>query len=176
MHDRPTPHLPTPSDLPAAAPSIAARGRGGERLIAAFEAAKGVLILVAGCGLLVFVHRDVAALAYELVGHFHLNPASRYPHIFLDLASHVSDTRLWTLAALAFAYACLRLLEAYGLWRGRRWAEWLAACSGGLYLPIEIYELFTGISWMKLATLAANVAIVAYMVRALRRGTPRPGS
>lgn len=65
-------------------------------------------------------------------------------------------------------YALVRFAEAYGLWLGRRWAEWLAALSGGIYVPVEIYELSRGFSWIKIAALAANLAIVAFMVFALR--------
>jgi uncharacterized membrane protein (DUF2068 family) len=147
--------------------------RRGEQLVAVFEAAKGLLVLIVGFGLLSVVHRDLEQVAEQLVGHFHLNPASRYPRIFLDVADRFADLRMWLLAVFAFGYASLRLAEAFGLWRGRRWAEWLAAASGAIYVPIEIYELFTGPSWIKVATLTANIAIVAYMSRVLwqsRRG------
>jgi len=140
-----------------------------------FEAVKGLLVLIVGFGLLSVVHQDVEQLAEELVGHFHLNPASRYPRIFLDVTSHLSDFRMWLLATFAFCYASLRLAEAFGLWRGRRWAEWLAVASGTIYVPIEFYELFTGLSWIKIATLTANIAIIAYMSRVLwrsRAGSP----
>jgi uncharacterized membrane protein (DUF2068 family) len=147
----------------------------GVRVIAALEAAKGLVILVAGLGLLRFVHQDLETLAEDLVRHFHLNPASRYPRIFLELAYRLSDVRLWLLALMAFAYASLRLVEAYGLWRQRRWAEWLAAGSGAIYVPIEIYELFAGVTPLRVATLTLNVAIVAYMgsmLWAARRDAP----
>ncbi len=147
----------------------------GVRVIAALEAAKGLVILVAGLGLLRFVHQDLETLAEDLVRHFHLNPASRYPRIFLELADRLSDVRLWLLALMAFAYASLRLVEAYGLWRQRRWAEWLAAGSGAIYVPIEIYELFAGVTPLRVATLTLNVAIVAYMgsmLWAARRDAP----
>jgi len=134
-----------------------------------FEAAKGLLVLIVGFGLLSVIHQDVEQLAEELVGHFHLNPASRYPRIFLDVTSQLSDLRMWLLATSAFCYASLRLVEAYGLWRGRRWAEWLAVASGTIYVPIELYEVFTGLSWIKIATLTTNIAIIAYMSRVLWR-------
>jgi uncharacterized membrane protein (DUF2068 family) len=140
----------------------------GVRIVAAFEAAKGLLVLAAGFGLLSVVHKDVRSVAEELVGHLHLNPASRSPRIFLDAAERFSDVRLWLLALFAFAYAALRLVEAYGLWRMRRWAEWVAVASGGIYLPFEIYELAHGASWLKASTFAGNLAIVAYMAYALR--------
>ena len=115
----------------------------------------------------------MAQLAEELVGHFHVNPASHYPRIFLEVALRPSDLRLWVLALFALAYAGLRMAEAYGLWRGRHWAEWLAVASGTLYVPIEIYELFSGPSWIKAATLTANLVIVAYITFVLWRSRRR---
>jgi uncharacterized membrane protein (DUF2068 family) len=157
----------------AAAARSGTESRRAERLVAIFEAAKGLLVLMVGFGLLSVVHQDLEQIAEELVRHFHLNPASRYPRIFLDVASQFSNLRMWLLAALAFGYAILRLAEAYGLWRGRRWAEWLALASATLYVPIEVYELFTGLSWIKVATLTANIAIIACMSRVLRRSRQR---
>ena len=139
----------------------------GVRVIAAFEAAKGGLVLLAGFGLLALIHHDVQAVADSLVERFHLNPASRYPQIFLRAAGALTDARLWLLAAGAAAYAFARFVEAYGLWRHRRWAEWLAVLSGGVYAPIEVYELAHGITWPKIAALGLNTVIVCYMSYAL---------
>jgi len=142
---------------------------GGIRVIAVFEAAKGLLVLLAGFGLLSLVHHDVQQVAEDIVSHFHLNPASHYPRIFIQLAVNVSDTQLWTMAAFALAYASIRLAEAYGLWNELRWAEWLAVVSGGIYVPIEIHELLSGISGIKVCTLTINICIVFYMAYVLRQ-------
>lgn len=149
--------------------SIEARRRAGLRAIAAFEAAKGVLALAAGFGLLALLPRGWQASAHELAGRLHLNAAKRAPRIFLELLDHLANTRLWLIALLALAYALARLIEAYGLWRARRWAEWLAALSGAIYVPFELYELSQRVSTIKLAALALNLAVVAYMVALLRR-------
>jgi uncharacterized membrane protein (DUF2068 family) len=147
---------------------------GAVRFVALVEAVKGALVLAAGLGLFALLHRDVQAAAEELVAHFHLNPASRYPRIFIDAARSLTDARLWLLAAAAAGYAAMRFVEAYGLWRKRRWAEWFAALSGGLYIPIELYELWEGVSWVKLGLLAVNAAIVAYMALVLWRARRAP--
>ncbi len=138
------------------------------RVVALFEAAKGALILLAGFGLLSLVHRDVHALAAQLIAHAHLNPASRYPHIFLDAANHLSDSSLALYALGAGVYACVRLLEAYGLWFARPWAEWLAALSGGLYVPVELFELYKHATWLGLGVLLVNLVIVAVMLQSVR--------
>ncbi len=145
----------------------------GLRAVAVFEAAKGVLVMLAGFGILALMHRDLQDYAEQLVAHLHLNPAKGYPEIFIDAAANASNARLWMLASLAFTYSVLRWVEAYGLWRARRWAEWLAVASGGIYVPAELYELARGINWMKIMLLALNLGIVLYMVYVLWRDKRR---
>ena len=115
------------------------------------------------------IHHDVQRFAEQLIAHTHLNPANGYPRIFLDLAGKLSDAKLLALAGFALAYAVIRLAEAYGLWFDRRWAQWLGAVSGGIYLPIEIYELFQHASWVKLIVFLANLGIVMFLVQRLAR-------
>jgi uncharacterized membrane protein (DUF2068 family) len=137
------------------------------RMVALFEALKGVLVLAGGSGLLLLVHKDVHALAVRLIQHLHLNPASRYPEIFLDAANSLHDSRLVLLALGAAVYAAVRLAEAYGLYYARAWAEWLAAGSGALYVPVEMFELLRHATGLRATLLLANLAVVAIMVRAL---------
>jgi uncharacterized membrane protein (DUF2068 family) len=139
------------------------------RAVAVFEALKGAIVLVAGFGLTRLVHRNVAYAAEALLDRLHLNAAKKFPRIFLELAANASDVQLWVLAALAMAYALLRFAEAYGLWFERRWGEWIAAVSGGIYIPVEIYELTRGVSWIKVSALLLNLAVVAYMCYVLWR-------
>ena len=144
----------------------------GMRVVAMFEALKGVLVLIVGFGLLSLLHRDLEDTAENIVRHIHLNPARHYPRVFIEAAAHVDDARLRMLAALAFLYSAVRLVEAYGLWRMKAWAEWFAILSGAIYLPIEAYKLFERPTWTKGMVLLVNAAIVAYLarVRLLRRG------
>lgn len=145
----------------------------GLRFVAWMEGVKGGVVLIAGFGLLSLLHHDVRHIAERLVHHMHLDPARHYPHIFVDAAAQVNDSRLWTLAAGAAGYALVRLAEAYGLWRGRAWAEWLAALSGSIYLPFEIYELSRGVNVLRLITFSCNVLIVIFMIHALRQRQAR---
>ena len=143
----------------------------GMRAVAVVEAAKAVLVLAAGFGLLALIHRDVQAVAEQLVRHSHLNPAGKYPRIFLDAAQQVTDARLWLFASFAAIYSLVRAVEAYGLWYERRWAEWFALASGAIYVPVEIYELFHHFTGLKVGILATNLGIVAYMAYALVHST-----
>ena len=137
------------------------------RPIAIFEACKGVVVLIAGFELLGFLNRDNQEFAEELIRHLHLDPAGHYAKLFITTMAQESDAQLMAFAAFAALYAAVRFAEAYGLWHERRWAEWLAALSGGVYIPVEIYELIQRVTWLRSTTLVVNVLIVAYMVRLL---------
>jgi uncharacterized membrane protein (DUF2068 family) len=131
--------------------------------IALFEAVKGIAAIAASVGLLSLIHRDVRAMASALIGHFHLDPAAQYPQMLLVGASLLANGNLEQFTLLAWAYAAIRLTEGYGLWRGRVWAEWLAAVSGAVYIPIELQHLVHNCSVINGTVLACNVAIVTYM-------------
>ena len=138
-----------------------ARGVGS---IAAFEASKGLLVLLVGFGLLHLVHHDLQAIAETIVRLGHLNPARHYPRVFIDAASRTSDARLKTLAGLAFLYSIVRFVEAYGLWHMRTWAEWFAIISGGAYIPLEVFEVAAHVSRLRVLALLLNVVIVTYLL------------
>jgi uncharacterized membrane protein (DUF2068 family) len=140
----------------------------GLKAIALFKAAKGVLVLAAGSGALLLVHRDVQRLAERLVAHFNLNPASRYPRIFLQIATHATPAYLRLAAAGAFCYAALQCVEAAGLWKSRRWAEWLAVLTGLIYVPFEVIALVRKPEWQPLLALLSNLAIVLFLAVQLR--------
>ena len=134
-----------------------------------FEAVKGGLVLTVGCGLLGLLHKDAHQIACEFISRVNLNPAQKYPKIFIDLADHITDGKLWFFASLALIYSAFRFVEGYGLWKERAWAEWLALVSGTIYLPIEIYELYLEISWGMMLALLANIAVVALVAYMLFR-------
>ena len=146
----------------------------GLRAVAVYEAAKGALVLLAGFELLSLMHHDAQHFAEQLVAHLHLNPAKGYPRIFIDAMTNVTDARRWMFAGFALAYVGIRWIEAYGLWLGKRWAEWFAAASGAIYVPAEAYEIARGITWIKILLLIANVCIVAYLIYVLWRSKDGP--
>ena len=143
--------------------------RRSMQAVALMEAVKGLIVLGAGFGLLTLLHRDVASIAVSLVTRLHIDPSKHYAGVFLDVAERVTDARLWLGASLAALYSALRFAEGYGLWFERAWGVWLGVVSGGIYVPVEVYELWHKPSWVKAATLTLNVAVVAYLIWRMRR-------
>jgi uncharacterized membrane protein (DUF2068 family) len=133
------------------------------RAVASLELSKGVIVMLAGFGVLSLRHRDVWGVADSLLYLLHISPDHHYARIFLDWADEVTDTKLLLIAILAMVYSLLRFFEAYGLWRERAWAEWLALVSGGVYVPFELWDLIHQPTWIRLAILLVNLLVVAYM-------------
>src|ERR1700684_404837 len=106
------------------------------RAVAAFELFKGIFVLLMGICALALVHKDVWLYAESLLALFHISTDRRSAQMFLDFADNVTDARLWAAARIAFAYSALRFTEAYGLWKGRTWAEWVALVFCDLFLPV----------------------------------------
>lgn len=133
------------------------------RAVASVEFLKGLVVLLAGFGVLSLVHRDAWDVAESFLEWLHISPDAHYAQVFLNLADQVTDTKLWAVAIGALTYSTLRFVEAYGLWRERAWAEWLALISGAIYLPFEIYELCRRPDWVRLTIFLVNLAVVLYM-------------
>ncbi|MDB6019580.1 MAG: uncharacterized protein JWR19_4069 [Pedosphaera sp.] len=139
----------------------------GLRTVAVFEFVKGLLVLLVGVGVLSLIHRDVQFEAERIVEWLHFNPARHYPAVFIELASRLTDQRLWLLAGGAMLYAIIRFVETYGLWHARPWAEWFAVISAGLYLPIEVVHAYNKKSLIGTGVFLLNLAIVLYLGRLL---------
>jgi uncharacterized membrane protein (DUF2068 family) len=134
------------------------------RAVASLEFFKGVFVVLMGICALALVHKDTWLIAESLLSRLHISTDRRPAQIFLDFADNITDARLWAAARIAFAYAALRFTEAYGLWKERTWAEWVAFLSGTLLLPLEVRELFRGITFWRCALLIGNLAIISYML------------
>jgi uncharacterized membrane protein (DUF2068 family) len=118
---------------------------------------------LAGFGILALIHEGAHQAVEQLARHLHINPARHYPQIFLDLATHVTDLQLWVLALSALGYAIVRFLEAYGLWRRMAWAEWFGLLTGGMYIPLELFEVARSATWPKISILVVNLGVVGYL-------------
>jgi uncharacterized membrane protein (DUF2068 family) len=148
------------------------------RTVALFELGKGLLVLVAALSLYWVDPKDVAEW---FLRSLHISPDRHLAHLLLRLAGRLSDAKVWLVVLGACSYSGLRFAEAYGLWRARAWAEWVALISGAIYLPFEIQLLVRHVSLLHAAFLIVNLAIVAFMFylriyvpQREKRSTPQP--
>lgn len=86
-------------------------------------------------------------------------------------AQHLFDLQPGTLRLLlllAVVYAVIEWTEAIGLWRERRWAEYLTVVATTGFLPLEIHELLNRVTVFRVVALIVNIALIIWLVRTKR--------
>ena len=144
------------------------------RLIAVFKLAKGLVLLVAGLGVLRLVHRDLAEVVDAWSPHLHLDPEGRFTEALLLRAMDVEPRRVAMLGGGMLVYAGVLLTEGVGLLLRQRWAEYFTVIVTASFVPLEVYELVRHVTVTRSLVLAVNLAIVWYLVGRLRRERGAP--
>lgn len=139
--------------------------RAGLRTVALVEALKGGLALVGAYVFIRMIRHDVdfEDAAEHILFFLHINPNRHLSHQFLDAVSKLSSTSIATILGIAIAYASLRFIEGYGLWKQRAWAEWLAIISGCIYLPFEMWKVIRHPNQFHFVVLGVNILVVLYI-------------
>ena len=125
---------------------------------------KGFLGLAVGIALISLLHKDLEVVAGNILEYLHVDPTGHFAEMFIERASKINESNIVVFIVLAFLYTIVRMVEAYGLWRLRAWAEWFAIISGTIYLPFEIYKIFQKPSIVHFIIFFGNIALVLYLV------------
>jgi uncharacterized membrane protein (DUF2068 family) len=86
----------------------------------------------------------------------------------LDKLFSLRSHTLHVVGIALLAYAVLEGVEAVGLWRTKRWAEYLPFIATTVLLPLEVYEIANRASALKIIGFLINLAIVVYLIWAKR--------
>ncbi|HEX6832858.1 MAG TPA: DUF2127 domain-containing protein [Rudaea sp.] len=152
---------------------MAAHDHKALRIIAVFKLFKAIgllIVAVTAFGLVRQAELDrfagwIAHLPIQN-GHGHLVHA-------LDALLDLGPRQFLAIGIAACAYAALFLTEGWGLWRSKRWAEYLTVVATASLIPFELWEIYSHITWAKVAALVVNIAIVFYLIHVIRE---RPGA
>jgi uncharacterized membrane protein (DUF2068 family) len=132
---------------------------------AGFVLLKGVLLVAVTAGLANLFHKDVREHVEHWLNILRVDPDNEYVGAFLTKLNVVHTKELKQLTALGCFYSALFLTQGVGLMWQQRWAEWLTILATGIFLPLEIYEMFREFGLFKLALFVINAAIVAFLAR-----------
>jgi uncharacterized membrane protein (DUF2068 family) len=90
------------------------------------------------------------------------------------VVSGLNPRSFGAIAIGAFAYTTLFVTEGIGLWRGKRWAEYLTVVATLSFVPLEVFEIIRRASATRVLALLLNLAVSGYLIWRLRR--PRAGA
>ena len=75
-----------------------------------------------------------------------------------------SPTKLYLYGSAFSAYAAINGVEAVGLWREKRWAEYLTLVITASFLPLEAFEIYRKLTLFRVGLLAVNALIFIYLL------------
>lgn len=171
-----------PSRPAAAIPGSRARAARAERprdqgarqdrllpWIAAERAIRCVGLVAIGLVLLTHPHTNWSQTISDLARHLGFDPSGNGIQKIITKIKAISSRRYEVFGVIAIAYGVLEGVEAYGLWRRRRWGEYLTVLATSLLFIPEIWEIVKKPSALKVAALVVNLVIVVYLIVRLRR-------
>ena len=129
------------------------------RIVAVLEIVKGTATLLLATGLLSMAPGVLRAILLDAIARLRWLPDMGLPEKIEKLTNGFDQHRL-TFAVLVTFYILVRYAEAYGLWKGRNWARWLALIGVTIYLPFEIHEIMKHQSMGAVAVFAFNLLII----------------
>lgn len=138
------------------------------RLIAAYKLTKALgLIIVAIAAFDLIRSQQVSALADWIA---QLPVHQGHPHVvaLVDKLLGLGPRKFLAIGIVSCVYATVFVVEGWGLWREKRWAEYLTVIVTASLIPLEVWEIFHHFTWLKVFALTLNVAIVWYLIHLLR--------
>lgn len=139
------------------------------RAIALFKFFKAALLVAVGLGALELLRPGVAESARATVAALSLRSERLVVQHLLVWLDGAAPARLAALGAGSFVYAAVFTVEGVGLWRGRRWAEFITVATTLSFIPLEAEHLARRPGWTGLSALALNLAVAVYLLLRLRR-------
>jgi uncharacterized membrane protein (DUF2068 family) len=151
--------------------------------IAVFKLFKGILLIALGLGAFRLANPTTVHRLMNWLLHFSLTTGQQFVDKTVDVLSKLTRRHAAALGLGAILYGSLFTVEGVGLWKGKRWAEYLTVIATSTLIPFEVYELTRRLTMVRVSALVVNVAAVIYLVYRLRRprepnaavATPRVG-
>ncbi|MGW4384388.1 DUF2127 domain-containing protein [Kitasatospora sp. NPDC004531] len=147
------------------------------RFLAVERLLRGLLIVVAAWAVWKFSNSQDAVRRIFDENLTVFKPVTDHFHYDLDHSPIVDTIRktfdyrhstlIWVALALV-VYALVEIVEAFGLWWGQRWAEYLTVVATAAFLPLEVYELTEHVSALKICTLLLNIVAVLWIMLSKR--------
>jgi uncharacterized membrane protein (DUF2068 family) len=169
------PAVPEPTPAPGSVRPAAAEHRAGPaddrvlRLIAIERLVRAAALVAIGIVLITHSHADWGRTINDVARSLGFDPSRNGIQKLIEKVRAISPNRYVVFGVVAIGYGILEGVEGYGLWKRRRWAEYLTVVATSLLFIPEVYELTKRATAGKAAALVVNAGIVAFLVWRLRR-------
>jgi uncharacterized membrane protein (DUF2068 family) len=141
----------------------------GLLIIAIGKWLNAALLCAVALGFWHLLHHDVNDVADNVTRWLRIDPDNEALGWALNKLSLIDNPKLAALSAVSFGYSALFLVEGTGLYFEKRWAEYLTIIATASLLPVEVYEIIKKLDAAKVFLLAANLAILVFLIITVRK-------
>jgi len=125
----------------------------------------GLLLIMVSIKGMSLINRDLHEMALLLIGEMNLDIDRSVIAMALQKFGMMDGMTLFKISTGVLLYGLLYLVEGYGLYRRRPWAEYLTVIAIAVFIPFEIYEIITKLTVFRVGALVLNVLIVIFLIR-----------
>jgi len=156
-------------------------GFRGLEVIAGFKFLQATTLILAGLGSFGLMNPAVSDAAGDWIERLAAGNGQRFAvgaaARILPIFNAATPRHFAAFGLGALLYATVFLVEGIGLWRGKKWAEYLTIGVTASLLPVEVMALVNRITLVRIATLVINTLVIVYLLWELRaRGRKERGA
>lgn len=123
----------------------------------------GILQLIISYGFYSIKDTGLTAATEKITYLLEVSMDNYYVSMFVDKTGDISSNTLIILSVVFFIFGATGFVEAYGLHRREKWAEWLVVCFTGSFIPFELYEFIVRPSLWLFIMLVITCMIVYFV-------------
>jgi uncharacterized membrane protein (DUF2068 family) len=137
-------------------------------LIVIYKGIVALLLIAASIGIFLAVKKHQALVNFS--ESYIVEGKMRIIEWVLDTVIKLNPKTLLFSGLATGIYGVVTALEAVGLWYDRTWAKILVIALVAVSIPLEIYHLVHGLSFLKMGIFLVNVGVLIYLVIHFRKG------
>ena len=147
-------------------------GFRGLEVIAGFKFLQATTLILAGLGSFGLMNPAVSDAAGDWIERLAAGNGQRFAveaaARILPIFNAATPRHFAAFGLGALLYATVFLVEGIGLWRGKKWAEYLTIGVTASLLPVEVMALVNRVTLVRIATLVINTLVIVYLLWELR--------
>jgi len=147
-------------------------GFRGLEVIAGFKFLQATTLILAGLGSFGLMNPAVSDAAGDWIERLAAGNGQRFAveaaARILPIFNAATPRHFAAFGLGALLYATVFVVEGIGLWRGKKWAEYLTIGVTASLLPVEVMALVNRITLVRIATLVINTLVIVYLLWELR--------